>query len=100
MPQRPKLRGKGSFFQIQAVPESGMLDRLRGRQSKQAVVVQIRNLLASTPFEEISPDDVSAILNDGRLDFSDIQNELVGMFEEAIQFVASDWRFTAPAPHA
>jgi hypothetical protein len=49
-------------FTVSALPKAGFLGRLVGRVSREAVFIEIRNLLATTSFDQVRPTDVSAAL--------------------------------------
>jgi hypothetical protein len=75
-------------FVVAEVPTAGFLGRLVGRVPREALFVQVRNLLATTPFDRVSPDDVAAILTTGKLTVSDASAELIGIFEQAARSCA------------
>jgi hypothetical protein len=82
-------------FQIADVPRAGLLGRLFGRVPREAAFVQIRNLLATVPFNEVRSDDVSTILASAKLTTADVVPELQGLYEQAIHSLCADHDLSA-----
>ena len=86
-------------FQVAEIPRGGFVSRLLGGVSKEAVFVQIRNLLATTPFERVRESDVATILASGKLLPRQVATDLIGIFEQAVHILAADHELTGSDRH-
>lgn len=77
-------------FEVAEVPKTGLMDRLRGRVPKDTVFVELRNLLATTPFRQVTAADVSSILARGKLQPIDVVGDLSAVYEQAVRVLAND----------
>jgi tellurite resistance protein len=87
-------------FQRTAIPQPGFLDRLRGRVPRAAVVVEIRNILATTKFDEIRESDVADVLAKAKLLPRDALAELSAIFEDAALALTTDREMSDADSHA
>ena len=81
-------------FTVADLPPVGFLNRLRGRLPREVVFVKIRNLLATTPFEQITRPDIVDALASGRLELPEVSDELDGLFEQAVHIATADGTVT------
>lgn len=77
-------------FELADVPSAGLLRRLSGRLPREHVFVELRNLLATTPFHEVRESDVASILAKGRLLPLEVSEELTAFYEQAAHLKAFD----------
>lgn len=81
---------KTGGFRVTEVPKSGLFNRVRGKISREAAFVELRNLLAVTPFDALNRGDVAAILEKARLVPQGVPTELAAVYEDAVLGVAAD----------
>lgn len=77
-------------FDLSDVPKAGLLQRLSGRRPKEHVFIELRNLLATTPFPDVRDSDVASILATGRLLPREVNEELIGIYSQAVHLRAFD----------
>ena len=77
-------------FTVSDTKKAGLLDRVLGRAPKEAAFVEIRNILAATPFDQVRPGEVAAVLAKSKLTPRDAVEELQGIFEQAAVTLAFD----------
>jgi tellurite resistance protein len=87
-------------FQIAVVPRAGFLDNLRGRVPKAAAVVEIRNLLATTAFDQVRESDIADVLAKAKLLPRDATAELSAIFEDAALVLTVDRELSDADRHA
>ena len=85
MTDRP-IRG----FEVAPVPKAGFIGRWFGRVPREAAFVEVRNILATTPFEQVRESDIATALATAKLLCRDATKELIGIFEQAALFVVAD----------
>ncbi len=83
-----------SPFVVQELPRAGFLSRLTGRPNREAAFVELRNMLARTPWHDVSPSDVATLLARYNLQTTDAREELTAIFSQAATFIAADGRTT------
>jgi hypothetical protein len=77
-------------FNVSETKKAGLLDRMLGRAPKEAAFVEIRNILATTPLDQVRPGEVAAALAKSKLSQRDAVQELQGVFEHAAFTLAFD----------
>ena len=77
-------------FEVASAPKPGMIGRMFGRVPRETAFVEVRNILATTPFEQIRESDVAAALWKAKLLCRDATKELLGIFEHAALPAAMD----------
>jgi hypothetical protein len=77
-------------FTVSETKKAGLVDRMLGRVPKEAAFIEIRNLLATTSFDQVRPGDVEAALAKSKLTPREAVNELQGIFEQAALTLAFD----------
>lgn len=77
-------------FEVIAPPKPGLFDRLRGRISRDAAFTEIRNLLATTSFDQVRESDVTDILVKAKVLCREVSTELQLIFEHAALILSSD----------
>ena len=77
-------------FTIEALPRGGIFARWVGRAPREAAFVEIRNLLATTAWHDVSPADVALLLAKYKLLPADAERELTDIYDIAARHVASD----------
>lgn len=77
-------------FEALPVPKPGLMSRLFGRMPREAAFVEIRNILATTPFEQVRESDIAAVLAKAKLLCRDVTKELTGIFEQAALLATVD----------
>jgi len=87
-------------FQIAVVPRAGFLDKLRGRVPKAAAVVEIRNILATTAFDQVRESDIADVLAKTKLLPRDATPELSAIFEDAALALSVDRELSDADRHA
>jgi hypothetical protein len=90
MPDHP-IRG----FEIASAPKAGMIARLFGRVPREAAFVEVRNILATTPFDEVRASDIAGALAKAKLLCRDATKELTGIFEHAALLATVDRELSA-----
>lgn len=77
-------------FVVQPIPQSGLIGRLLGRVPREAAFVEIRNILATTPYEQVRESDIGTVLAKCKLLPRDATPELCRIFEDAVVVLTSD----------
>ena len=77
-------------FTVSEPPKAGLFGRMLGRVPKEAAFVEIRNILATTPFDQVRPNDVASVLAKSKLTPRDVVAELQSVFEHAVLILAAD----------
>lgn len=77
-------------FEIAPVPKAGMIGRLFGRVPREAAFVEVRNILATTPFEQVRESNIAGALAKAKLLCRDAAKELTGIFEHAALLATVD----------
>jgi len=77
-------------FTVSVPKEAGLVGRMLGRAPREAAFVEIRNILATTPFDQVRPGEVASVLAKSRLTQRDAVEELQGIFEHAALTLAFD----------
>src|SRR5438105_2056086 len=77
-------------FQVKVVPKAGLLDKLRGRVPKEAAIVEIRNILATTAFDQVRESEIADALAKAKLLPREANAELTAVFEEAALVLTND----------
>jgi tellurite resistance protein len=67
-----------------------MIGRLFGRVPRSTAFVEVRNILATTPFEQVCGRDIAGALVKAKLHCRDATKELTGIFEHAALLAAVD----------
>jgi hypothetical protein len=70
-------------FEVKSAPKAGIIGRLFGRVPRETAFVEVRNILATTPFEEVRESDIAGALAKARLLCREATKELTGIFERA-----------------
>ena len=81
-------------FEVLPVPRAGFIGRLFGWVPRAAAFVEVRNLLATTPYEQVRASDVTAALARVKLDCRRAVAELAVIFEHAVLLAALDRSLT------
>ena len=81
-------------FQVEPVPQGSFLARLLGRAPREAAFVEIRNRLATTPFDEILEADITDVLARSKMVCRDATAELTDIYARAAVLVATDGEIT------
>jgi len=87
-------------FQIAVVPKAGLLDKLRGRVPRAAAFVEIRNILATTAFDQVREIDITDFLVKTKLLPRDATPELSAIFEDAALALTGDREVSDADRHA
>ena len=77
-------------FQVAPVPKAGMIGRLFGRVPRETAFVEVRNILATTPFEQIRDSDIGGALAKAKLLCRGATKELTEIFEQAALLATAD----------
>jgi hypothetical protein len=77
-------------FEVRAAPKAGLIGRLFGRVPREAAFVEVRNILATTPFEEVRERDIAGALAKAKLLCREATKELKVIFEHAALLSAAD----------
>ncbi|OFW28584.1 MAG: hypothetical protein A3H97_05075 [Acidobacteria bacterium RIFCSPLOWO2_02_FULL_65_29] len=77
-------------FEVALAPKAGILGRLFGRVPRETAFVEVRNILAATPFEQVRESDIAGALAKAKLLCRDATKELAGIFEHAALLVTVD----------
>lgn len=81
-------------FIVEELPKAGFLARLAGRAPREAAFVEVRNLLAKTPWHDVSPADLATVLAKYKLLPADAEKELTDIFARAAAHIVVDGRAT------
>ena len=81
-------------FEVLPVPRAGFIGRLFSWVPRAAAFVEVRNLLATTPYEQVRASDVTAALARVKLDCRRAVAELAVIFEHAVLLAALDRSLT------
>ena len=77
-------------FEVALTPKVGMIGRLFGRVPREAAFVEVRNILATTPFEQVRESEIAGALAKAKLLCRDATKELAAIFEHAALLVTVD----------
>jgi hypothetical protein len=77
-------------FEVVPLPKPGVIARLFGRMPRETAFLEIRNILATTPFEQVRESDIAAVLAKAKLLCRDATKELTGIFEQAVLLATMD----------
>lgn len=77
-------------FQVAPVPKVGMIGRLLGRVPRETAFVEVRNILATSPFEQVRESDIAGALAKAKLLCRGATTELAAIFEQAALLLAVD----------
>jgi hypothetical protein len=77
-------------FQVEQAPKAGLIGQLLGRVPRATAFVHIRNILATTPFEQVRQSDIVEVLARAKLRCRDVTKELSLIFEQAALLSAED----------
>ncbi len=77
-------------FEVALAPKAGMIGRLLGRVPREAAFVEVRNILATTPFEQVRESDIAKALAKAKLLCRDATKELIAIFEHAALLATAD----------
>ena len=81
-------------FEVLPLPKPGIMARLFGRMPREAAFLEIRNILATTPFEQVREGDIAGVLAKAKLVCRDTTKELAGIFEQAALLATMDRELT------
>lgn len=65
-------------FEVAPTPKAGIIERLFGRVPRQAAFVEVRNILATTPFEQVRESDLTGALAKAKVRCRDATKNLPG----------------------
>ena len=77
-------------FEVAPVPKTGFIGRLFGRVPPETAFVEVRNILATTTFEQVRDSDIAGVLAKAKLLCRDVTKELAGIFEHAALLLSAD----------
>jgi hypothetical protein len=77
-------------FEVASPPKAGLIGRLFGRVSRESAFVEVRNILAATPFEQLRESEIAGALAKAKLSCRDANKELLGIFEHAVLLLTMD----------
>ncbi len=77
-------------FQFTPLATVGVFHRLLGRVPRECAFAELRNVLASRPYTEVSRREVSDILGKAKLTVEKARSELCGIYEHAALCLVSD----------
>jgi len=77
-------------FEVAPVAKAGLIGRLLRRVPRAAAFVEVRNILATTPLEQVRGSDIAGALAKAKLLCRHATRELTGIFEHAALLVAMD----------
>lgn len=77
-------------FEVKSAPKAGIIGRLFGRVPRETAFVEVRNILATTPFEEVRESDIAGALAKAKLLCREATKELTVIFEHAALLAAAD----------
>src|SRR5688500_1345418 len=77
-------------FEVSPTPKAGMIGRLFGRVPRETAFIEVRNILATIPFEQVRKSDIAGALAKAKLLCRDATKELAGIFEHAALLVTVD----------
>lgn len=83
-----------SGFRIATVPKVGIIWRLIGRVPREVALVEVRNILATTPIEQVRGSDIAAALAKAKMHCRDATEELIAIFEHAAVLATMDIEFS------
>lgn len=84
----------GPFF-VEELPKSGLFARILKKTPRAAAFVEVRNMLAITPWPAVSPAAVAAVLAKYNMLPTDAESELTDIFSTAARHVVEDGRASA-----
>jgi hypothetical protein len=77
-------------FEVAPAPKAGLIGRLFGRVPREAAFVEVRNILATTPFEQVRESDIATALAKAKVLCRDVTKELAAIFEHAALLLTVD----------
>jgi hypothetical protein len=77
-------------LEVAPVPKPGIIGRLFGRVPREAAFVEVRNILATTPLEQVRASDIAGALAKAKLLCRGATKELTGIFEQAALLTTVD----------
>lgn len=77
-------------FEAKAAPKAGLIGRLLGRVPRETAFVEVRNILATTPLEEVRESDITGALAKAKVRRREATKELTVIFEHAALLSAAD----------
>jgi hypothetical protein len=82
-------------FSVTPVPKATLLQRMTGKIDRDVAMAIIRNILATTPYRQVSSVQVNDVLRKARISAQDASQHLIGVFEHAALWLCSDKELTA-----
>ena len=77
-------------FEVESASKARLIGRLLGRAPRAAAFIEIRNILAKTPLENVRQSDIADALAKSKLRCQDVTKELSLIFEQAALLAAQD----------